>query len=58
MAGELIVRGTLGRHELADELDAAPWRIGLVIEDAVGRAVVEAEAARDAGRKIVRADMR
>ena len=44
------------RDDGADQLNASARRIGLVPEHAVGRAIVEAEAARDARREILGAD--
>ena len=40
-----------------DQLDASARRISLVAEHAIGRAIVEAEPARDAGREIVGPDV-
>ena len=53
-------RGRRGgrRHEIADELDAPARRVRLLTEDAVRRAIVEAQPARDARGEILGADMR
>jgi hypothetical protein len=45
-------------YEQADELDAASWRVGLVPEDAVRRAVVQAQAARDTRREVFGTNVR
>jgi len=58
VAGELIAHRRVSRHHLADELDAATRRVRLVVEDAIGRTVVQAQAARDARREVVRANVR
>src|SRR5436309_7752592 len=51
-----LARRRRGRDDRADQLNASARRIGLVPEHAIGRAIVEAEAARDARREVLGVD--
>ncbi len=55
VAGDRLGGWSVLRDHLADELDPAARRIGLVAEYAIRRAIVEAQTARDAGREVVAA---
>ncbi len=58
MADETFIWRGIRRDEGADELDAPARRIGLVLEHPIGRAIVEAETARDAGGQVLGAHTR
>ena len=53
---QVIARRRAGRggfgNQAANELDAAARRVGLVAQDAIRRAIVEAQTARDTHREI------
>jgi hypothetical protein len=50
-------RAPLDWHELADELNAPARRVRLLTENAIGRAIVQAQPARDARGEIVWSDV-
>src|SRR5438093_2409048 len=51
-----LARRRRSRDDRADQLNASARRIGLVPEHAIGRAIVEAEATRDARREVLGVD--
>src|SRR3989442_7422376 len=50
------VRRSTHRDERPHQRDPAAWRVRLIAQDAEGRAIVEAQAARDARRQLLGAD--